>query len=29
METLGTEYGGWSIPINAHLNKNSIVIQAE
>ena len=25
METLGTEYGGWSIPINAHLNKNSIV----
>jgi len=25
METLGTEYGGWSIPINAKLNQNSIV----
>ncbi len=25
METLGTNYGGWSIPINAKLDKNSIV----
>jgi len=25
METLGTNYGGWDIPINANLNKNSIV----
>tara|TARA_Y100000591_G_scaffold126524_1_gene108418 strand:+ start:33450 stop:34136 length:687 start_codon:yes stop_codon:yes gene_type:complete len=25
METLGTNYGGWSIPINAKLDSNSIV----
>ena len=25
METLGTEYGGWDIPINAKLNEDSIV----
>lgn len=25
METLGTNYGGWPIPINAKLDKNSIV----
>ncbi len=25
METLGTNYGGWSIPINAKLNNNSII----
>lgn len=25
MESLGTNYGGWSIPINAKLDKNSIV----
>lgn len=25
METLGTNYGGWDIPINAELNENSIV----
>ena len=25
METLGTNYGGWSIPINSKLDKNSIV----
>tara|TARA_B110001452_G_scaffold265957_1_gene271688 strand:+ start:3069 stop:3308 length:240 start_codon:yes stop_codon:yes gene_type:complete len=25
METLGTIYGGWSIPINSKLNEHSIV----
>ena len=25
METLGTEYGGWDIPINAGFNENSII----
>ena len=25
METLGTVYGGWDIPINAELNENSII----
>ena len=25
METLGTNYGGWSIPINCYLNEDSII----
>ena len=25
METLGTDYGGWSLPINSELNENSII----
>ena len=25
METLGTNYGGWSIPINTSLNKDSVI----
>lgn len=25
MEKLGTNYGGWSIPINANLNENSVI----
>ena len=25
METLGTNYGGWCIPINTALNENSII----
>ena len=25
METLGTNYGGWSIPINCKLDENSII----
>lgn len=25
MESLGTKYGGWSIPVDAKLDKNSII----
>ena len=28
MEVLGTNYGGWSIPINSKLNENSIIYSA-
>lgn len=28
METLGTNYGGWAIPIHAKLNENSVVYSA-
>ena len=29
MERLDTNYGGWSIPITAKLDENSIIFQVE